>query len=177
MGSPNPEFTGGFNNFFEYSGLDLNVLISFVYGNEIYNGGGGYQSANGDWFDNQTVDQMERWQKPGDITDVPQARLYSGNGNKISSRYLYDGSYIRFRNVNLGYTLPKTLTTRLKMTSVRVYAGSQNLYTLTSYKGWDPEVNYTGTGRSTQNTNIIQGYDFYTAPQARIYTLGVNLSF
>ena len=63
------------------------------------------------------------------------------------------------------------------MTSVRVYAGIQNLYTLTSYKGWDPEVNYTGTGRSTQNTNIIQGYDFYTAPQARTYTLGVNLSF
>ncbi len=177
VGSPNPEFTGGFNNFFEYSGLDLNVLISFVYGNEIYNGGGGYQSANGDWFDNQTVDQMERWQKPGDITDVPQARLYSGNGNKISSRYLYDGSYIRFRNVSLGYTLPKTLTTRLKMTSVRVYLGVQNLYTLTRYKGWDPEVNYTGSGRTTQNTNIIQGYDFYTAPQARTYTLGVNLSF
>jgi len=177
VGSPNPEFTGGFNNYFEYAGLDLNVLISFVYGNEVYNGGGGYQSCNADWFDNQTVDQMNRWQNPGDITDVPQARLGLGNGNKISSRYLYDGSYIRFRNVNLGYTLPKTLTTRLKMTSVRVYLGVQNLYTLTKYKGWDPEVNYTGTGRSTQNTNIIQGYDFYTAPQARTYTLGVNLSF
>lgn len=177
VGSPNPDFTGGFNNYFEYAGLDLNVLISFVYGNEVYNGGGGYQSANADWFDNQTVDQMNRWQNPGDITDVPQARLGMGNGNKVSSRYLYDGSYVRFRNVNLGYTLPKNLTTRLKMTSVRVYLGVQNLYTLTNYKGWDPEVNYTGTGRSTQNTNIIQGYDFYTAPQARTYTLGVNLSF
>ena len=59
----------------------------------------------------------------------------------------------------------------------RVYLGVQNLYTLTGYKGWDPEVNYTGTGRSTQNTNIIQGYDFYTAPQARTYSLGINLSF
>ena len=53
----------------------------------------------------------------------------------------------------------------------------RNFYTLTNYKGWDPEVNYTGAGRSTQNTNIIQGYDFYTAPQARTYTLGINLSF
>jgi TonB-linked SusC/RagA family outer membrane protein len=177
VGSPNPDFTGGFNNYFEYAGFDLNILISFVYGNKIYNGGGVYQSANGDWFDNQSIDQMDRWQKPGDITDVPQARLGDGNGTKVSSRYIYDGSYIRFRNVNLGYNLPKTLTTRINMSSVRVYLGVQNLYTLTGYKGWDPEVNYTGTGRSTQNTNIIQGYDFYTAPQARTYTLGINLSF
>ena len=176
-GSPNPDFTGGFNNYFEFAGVDLNVLISFVYGNEIYNGGGVYQSANGDWFDNQTVDQMNRWQNPGDITDVPQARLGDGNGTKVSSRYLSDGSYVRFRNVNLGYTLPKSLTTRINMTSVRVYLGVQNLYTLTKYKGWDPEVNYLGAGRSTQNNNIIQGYDFYTAPQARTYTLGINLSF
>jgi len=176
-GSPNPDFTGGFNNYFEYAGLDLNVLISFVYGNEIYNGAGVYQSANADWFDNQTIDQLDRWQNPGDITDVPQARLGDGNGTKVSSRYLSDGSYIRFRNINLGYTLPKSLSTRLNMTSVRVYMGVQNLYTLTKYKGWDPEVNYLGAGRSTQNNNIIQGYDFYTAPQARTYTLGINLSF
>lgn len=176
-GSPNPKFTGGFNNYFEYAGVDLNVLISFVYGNEIYNGAGVYQSANGDWFDNQTADQMNRWQKPGDITDVPQARLGDGNGTKVSSRYLSDGSYLRFRNINLGYTFPKSLTSRINMSSVRVYLGVQNLYTLTKYKGWDPEVNYLGAGRSTQNNNIIQGYDFYTAPQARTYTLGINLSF
>ncbi len=176
-GSPNPDFTGGFNNYFEFAGFDLNVLISFVYGNEVYNGGGIYQSANGDWFDNQTIEQMDRWQNPGDITDVPQARLGDGNGTKVSSRYLSDGSYVRFRNINLGYTLPKSLTARLNMTSVRVYLGVQNLYTLTNYKGWDPEVNYLGAGRSTQNNNIIQGYDFYTAPQARTYTLGINLSF
>ncbi|MDX9729663.1 MAG: SusC/RagA family TonB-linked outer membrane protein, partial [Bacteroidales bacterium] len=176
-GSPNPDFTGGFNNYFEYAGFDLNVLISFVYGNEIYNGAGVYQSANGDWFDNQTIDQLDRWQNPGDITDVPQARLGDGNGTKVSSRYLSDGSYIRFRNINLGYNLPKSLTARVNMTSVRVYLGVQNLYTLTKYKGWDPEVNYLGAGRSTQNNNIIQGYDFYTAPQARTYTLGINLSF
>jgi len=177
VGSPNPKFTGGFNNYFEYAGFDLNLLISFVYGNMVYNGGGVYQSANADWFDNQTVDQMNRWQNPGDITDVPQARLGDGNGTKTSSRYLSDASYARIRNINLGYTLPKNITNRIKMSSVRVYLGVQNLYTLTNYKGWDPEVNYTGTGRSTQNTNIIQGYDFYTAPQARTYTLGINLSF
>ena len=177
VGSPNPDFTGGLNNYMEYKGIDLNILLSFVYGNEVFNGGGRYQSANGDWFDNQTVDQMDRWQNPGDITDVPQARLGYSNGTNNSSRYLSDASYLRVRNVNLGYNLPARIISKVKLSGVRVYVGVQNLYTFTDYKGWDPEVNYTGTGRSTQNTNIIQGYDFYTAPQARTYTLGVNLSF
>ena len=177
VGSPNPDFTGGLNNYMEYKGIDLNILLSFVYGNEVYNGGGRYQSANADWFDNQTVDQMERWQEPGDITDVPQARLGDGNGTNTSSRYLSDASYLRIRNINLGYNLPVTLISKIKLSALRIYIGVQNLYTLTKYKGWDPEVNYTGTGRDAQNTNIIQGYDFYTAPQARTYTLGVNLSF
>ncbi|NSW94377.1 MAG: SusC/RagA family TonB-linked outer membrane protein, partial [Bacteroidales bacterium] len=177
VGSPNPDFTGGLNNYFEYKGIDLNVLLSFVYGNEVFNGGGRYQSANADWFDNQTIDQLKRWQKPGDITDVPQARLGEGNGTNNSSRYLSDASYLRIRNINLGYNLPKGLTGKLSLSTARVYIVVQNLYTLTNYKGWDPEVNYTGTGRSTQNTNIIQGYDFYTAPQARTYTVGINLMF
>jgi len=177
VGSPNPDFSGGLNNTWEYKGFDLSLLLSFVYGNEVFNGGGRYQSANADWFDNQTIDQLERWQNPGDITLVPQARLGDSNGTNNSSRYVYDGSYLRVRNINLGYNLPVHLVSKIKLTGVRVYFGVQNLYTFTKYKGWDPEVNYTGTGRSTQNTNIIQGYDFYTAPQARTYTLGVNLSF
>lgn len=177
VGSPNPDFTGGFNNSMEYKGFDLNILMSFVYGNDVFNGGGRYQSANGDWFDNQTVDQMNRWQNPGDITDVPQARLGESNGTNNSSRYLSDASYLRIRNVNFGYNFPASVLRKARLSAMRIYLGVQNLYTFTNYKGWDPEVNYTGTGRSTQNTNIIQGYDFYTAPQARTYTLGVNLSF
>lgn len=177
VGSPNPKFTGGFNNYFVYKGFDLNVLLSFVYGNKVFNGGGRYQSANADWFDNQTVDQMDRWQQAGDITDVPQARLGDGNGTNTSSRYLYDASYLRLRNINFGYNIPARIVSKIRLSGMRLYIGIQNLYTFTNYKGWDPEVNYTGTGRSTQNTNIIQGYDFYTTPQARTYTLGVNLSF
>ena len=177
VGSPNPDFTGGLNNYMEYKGIDLNILLSFVYGNEVYNGGGIYQSANASWFDNQTTDQMDRWQNPGDITDVPQARLGESNGSKNSSRYLSDASYLRIRNISMGYNIPTSLISKIKLSNMRVYVGVQNVYTLTKYKGWDPEVNYTGTGRSTQNTNIIQGYDFYTAPQARTYTLGINLSF
>lgn len=179
VGSPNPDFTGGLDNKFEYKGFDLNVLISFVYGNEIYASAGTYMSANGYYFDNQTVDQMNRWQQPGDITDIPQARFGESNGRRISSRYLYDGSYIRVRNINLGYTIPKELSSKLKIASARIYGGVQNLFTFTNYKGWDPEVNYLGSSfyNTTQDNNIMQGIDFYTAPQARTYTLGINLSF
>lgn len=177
VGSPNPDFTGGLNNSLTYKGFDLSMLISFVYGNKIYRAGGVYQSANADWFDNQTIDQLNRWQKPGDITDVPQARLGDGNGTQNSSRYLSDGSYIRLRNIAFGYSLPSRFLKPLNLTSLRVSLSVQNLYTFTKYQGWDPEVNFTGTGRSTQNSNIIQGTDFYTAPQARTYTVGVNFTF
>ena len=177
VGSPNPDFTGGLSNHFEYKGFDLDILLSFVYGNEIYNGGGMYQSANAAWFDNQTVDQMDRWQEPGDITDVPQARLGYNNGSRDSDRYLTDGSYLRIRNITLGYNLPASILNRIKMRNARIFIGVQNLYTLTNYEGWDPEVNWTGTNRSTQSQNIIQGYDFYTVPQSRTYSIGINLSF
>jgi len=84
---------------------------------------------------------------------------------------------MRVRNVSLGYTLPENVLNRINMNHIRIFVGVTNLYTLTNYEGWDPEVNYTGTGRSTQSQNIIQGYDFYTAPQARTYSLGINLTF
>lgn len=177
VGSPNPDFTGGLTNSFDYRGFDLNVLLSFVYGNMIYNGGGGYQSVQGDWWDNQTADQLDRWQNVGDETDIPQARFAEGNGTRDSDRFLSDGSYLRVRNITFGYNLPANIVNKIKMSNARIYIGVQNLYTLTNYKGWDPEVNYTGTSRSTQSSNIIQGYDFYTVPQARTYTLGINLSF
>jgi TonB-dependent starch-binding outer membrane protein SusC len=111
IGDPNPDFIGGLGNRFSYRNFDLNVLFQFVYGNDIYNGGGRYQSANGDFFDNQTRKQLDRWQQPGDITDVPEARLFGANGSNPSSRYIHDASYLRLKNVVLGYTLPQMHST------------------------------------------------------------------
>ncbi len=177
VGSPNPDFTGGLTNTLSYKGFDLSITMNFVYGNMIYNGGGQYQSANGDWWDNQTRDQLDYWKNPGDITDVPEARFAASNGTRESSRYLSDGSYLRLRNVTFGYTLPTNVVTRLKLDKVRFYVSGINLLTITNYTGWDPEVNYTGTGRTTQTFNIVQGRDFYTVPQARTITFGVNVGF
>ena len=169
---------GGFINNFSYKGFDLNVFFQFVVGNEIFNTAGEFQSNNASGFvDNQTKDQLNRWRQPGDITDVPRAELVGGVGNEESSRYLSDGTYGRLKTVSLGYNFPRGLMQRIGLTSARIYVTGQNLLTFTDYTGWDPEVNYTGSGRTITNTNLIQGTDFYTAPQARTIIFGLNLGF
>ncbi|QHT65526.1 TonB-dependent receptor [Rhodocytophaga rosea] len=174
IGNPNPDFTAGITNTFSYKGIDLTFLFQGVYGNDVYNAGGKFQSANGDFFDNQTKDQLNRWQKPGDVTSVPQARLYGANGTAESSRYLSDASYTRLKTITLGYSLPNVLVNKLKLQRVRIYATGQNLLTFTDYNGWDPEVNadFIASG-----SNIGLGTDFYSAPQPRTITFGINLGF
>ena len=172
VGDPNPDFTGGIGNNFSFKGFDLSFLVQGVFGNDIYNGGGQYMSASGsNGYDNQTIDQLNSWKKPGDITMVPQARgAFSGNGVSASSRYLDNGSYLRVKNITLGYTLPKNLVNSIKLQNIKVYASAINLVTLTKYKGWDPEVN-----SDDYANNITQGYDFYAAPQAKTITFGINI--
>ncbi|CCH51658.1 TonB-dependent receptor plug [Fibrisoma limi BUZ 3] len=172
IGNPNPSFIGGVTNTLSYKGLELSFLFQGQFGNQIYNAAGQYMSANGNFFDNQTRDQLRRWQRPGDITDVPQARLVGGNGTVESSRYLQDGDYVRLKTATLGYTLPKTLTNRAKLSRVRVYVTGQNLLTFTNYTGWDPEVNTDAAAG-----NIGLGNDFYSAPQPRTITAGINIGF
>lgn len=178
VGDPNPNFVGGFTNDFQYKGFDLNVFFQFVYGNEIYNSGREFQANNASGFvDNQTKDQLRRWRQQGDVTDVPRAELVAALGSQTSSRYIYDGSYLRLKTVSLGYNFSTSMLERVALRSLRLYVTAQNLLTFTDYPGWDPEVNYLGTGRTQTNVNLIQGIDFYTAPQARTITFGVNIGF
>ncbi|WP_460584105.1 SusC/RagA family TonB-linked outer membrane protein [Hymenobacter arcticus] len=173
VGNPNPKYTGGVNTNFSYKGFDLSALGQFTYGNDIYNAAGVYQSANADYFDNQTVDQLNRWQKAGDVTDVPQARYLESNGTNTSSRWIQDGSFFRIKNVTLGYNLPGDLVKKGYLQTVRVYLTAQNLATFTSYTGYDPEVSTYGLGTA----NYLLGHDFYTPPLAKTFLLGVNLGF
>jgi len=173
VGDPNPDFVGGLDNRFGFKGFDLSVLMQFVYGNDLYNTAGYFQAASGDYYDNQTTDQLRGWKNPGDITDVPEARLYGGNGTGNSSRWVEDGSFLRVKTVQLGYNIPSAVANRVKLQNARIYFAAQNLFTFTNYNGWDPEVNTTYNGLS--NVNI--GHDFYTPPQAKTITIGVTLSF
>jgi TonB-linked SusC/RagA family outer membrane protein len=173
VGNPNPKFTGGVTTTLSYKGFDLNALGQFTYGNDIYNAAGVYQSANADFFDNQTVDQLDRWRSAGDITSVPQARYGASNGTNTSSRWIQDGSFFRIKTITLGYNLPADLVKRGRIQTVRVYLTGQNLATFTKYTGYDPEVNTYGIGTA----GYLLGHDFYTPPLAKTYLLGVNIGF
>lgn len=169
VGDPNPDFTGGLTNTFSYKGVDLSILLQFVYGNDIYRDAGRFVSNNANSIWNQSVDQLNRWQQPGDITDVPRAELFSGNGSGRSSRWIEDGSYLRVKNITLGYTLPKNIVERLHLRNVRIFAQAQNWFTFDDYSGHDPEVSSEGT------VNIGQGQDFFQAPPSKTLTFGVNI--
>ena len=171
VGDPNPDFYGGFNNKFSYKGFDLDIQCQFVKGGDIYNMAGFFQSVNGDYFDNQTTDQMDYWKTPGQITKIPQPRLYQGNGSIKSSRWVQDGSYFRVKSINLGYNFSRKMINRFKLENARIYVSGNNLLTVTKYTGYDPEVNSGFVG------NLNLGHDFYTPPQARTVTIGVNLGF
>ncbi|WP_154855558.1 SusC/RagA family TonB-linked outer membrane protein [Cyclobacterium xiamenense] len=177
VGDPNPDFIAGITNNISYKNLQLSFLFQGVFGNDIYEGGAGFYAANGDWFDNSTAAQFDRWQNPGDITDIPQARLGECNGCNASSRFISDGSYVRLKTLSLGYNLPSTVLERMKISSARIYLMAQNLLTFTNYMGWDPEVNADYLGATTSDANVFQGNDFYTAPQAKTFSLGINVGF
>jgi TonB-dependent starch-binding outer membrane protein SusC len=176
VGNPNPKLVGGITNTFSYKGIELSVFFNGVSGNKInFYGVGQYSSANGIYEDNQTADQMNAWTPENPNTDVPEARFYRGNGNQASSRYILDGSYLRLRTMTLGYTLPSSITKRIKMDRVRIYASALNLATFTKYKGWDPEVNTDDM--SDRDLKFAMGNDFYTAPQPRTLLVGLNIGF
>lgn len=169
VGNPNPDYFGGWNNKISYKGVDLDVLLQFVKGGDIYNMAGFFQSVAGDYFDNQTVDQMNYWKKAGDVTMVPQPRLYDGNGTSKSSRWVQDGSYMRLKAVTLSYNLPSSILSRVRINNAKIYLSGQNLITWTKYKGYDPEVN-------TQYVPSLNlGHDFYTPPLAKTIVLGLNI--
>ena len=171
IGNPNPDFIYGFRNTFTYKGFDVDVLLQGVHGNDLFNAGGQYMSASGsNGFDNQTTDQLAAWKKPGDITRVPEARLFFANGTDNSSRYISDGSYLRVKAITLGYNLSSKLLSVLHIDRARFYVRAQNLFTITNYKGWDPEVNSDATA-----TNITLGNDFYSAPQIKTIVFGINI--
>ncbi len=172
VGNPNPKWTGGVSNTFSAFGFDLNVLFQGVFGNQIINGAGQFMTAGFQYYDNQTSDQLRRWQKPGDITDVPQLRRGYDNGAGASSRYVYNGDYVRLKNITLGYNLPKSLIGKWRIQNIRLYVTGVNVLTFTNYPGWDPEVN-----TDYRATNIHQGGDFYSAPQIKNYSVGLNVAF
>ena len=173
LGSPLPDLIAGMSNTFSYAGITLDVRFQGQWGNEIHNAAGSFMSCSACWFDNQTSDQLDRWQNPGDVTDVPEARLGYSNGDQSrSSRFLSDGSYLRLKAVTLSYDLPSRWFKNKGLRDLRLYATGTNLLTFTKYDGWDPEVTTDFLA-----SNTVYGVDFYAAPQPRNIVFGIKVGF
>ncbi|MBD0259102.1 MAG: SusC/RagA family TonB-linked outer membrane protein [Cytophagales bacterium] len=170
VGNAQPDFFGGLTNNLAYKNFDLTVFFQFTYGNEMLNYNRYFYEHGGERTTGYMATQLERWQRPGDQTDVP--RLASRNYNTAlrPSRLIEDGSFLRLKNATLGYTLPKPLSRKLAMSRLRVYVAAQNLLTFTRYSGLDPEV-------SADAGELIGGIDFATMPQPRVLMGGIGISF
>ncbi|SFC12282.1 TonB-linked outer membrane protein, SusC/RagA family [Flexibacter flexilis DSM 6793] len=178
LGRPFPKFTGGFTNRFAYKNFELEVLFAFSYGNQIYDDGAKVQIGGKLYEWNQRAELLDRWQQPGDITDVPKVTLNPLGGNGYSdntSRFLYDASYMRLRNIKLSYNVPAAALKKAKVTSCQIFVAAQNWLTFTKYRGWDPEV--VRYNSSSAGANIAFGAPYLPTPQAKTLTVGFNLGF
>ncbi|HEY0672588.1 MAG TPA: SusC/RagA family TonB-linked outer membrane protein, partial [Longimicrobiales bacterium] len=172
IGDPWPDYEGGWNNQFTFKSFDLNAFVQFSQGNDIYNANRIYMDQFGSGGDNHTTRALNRWRPDNTNTTEPRAVWGDPNVNtRDSDRFVEDGSYVRLKNVVLGYTLPGWLSGKAGFRTTRLYVQGQNLLTSTDYSGFDPEVNFDG------QTAITRGTDFYTLPQARTITFGVNVGF
>lgn len=172
-GSIWPKFFGGLTNNFSYKQFDAGVFFAFSYGNKVYNhnkffgeGGGSRDAARVIFKSN-----LERWQQPGDQTTLGKPDGVNVNNYRDGgSRWLEDGSFLRLRSLNIGYTIPTAALGKWGIGNVRIYAQGSNLWTLTNYTGLDPE----SSASSSQNQ---QGIDLGTPPQPCSWQLGISLSF
>ena len=194
IGSPLPLFTFGWNNTLRYKQFDLGIFINGSYGNKVLNYNAITLTHMNSAWTNQLKSVADRAQlvpKNGvysdgwyyDINNVvvansdtktPRATTNDPNDNdRISDRYVEDGSYIRIKNITLGYTLPKKALQKVKIDNLRFYVNIQNLWTITGYSGYDPEV-----GASTQDsTGLTYGLDNGRYPSPTMYSFGASITF
>lgn len=164
-GSAAPKFQGGMTNTFSYKGLSLSAQLYFQYGNKIMDAQARlFESFGGRGVFNQVENALNRWKQEGDITDYPRPFYGKTTYYTATDRYLYDGSYIRLRNLTLSYTLPKAWSNMIKLENLRVYAQGTNLLTFTAYKGYDPEVG-------------ISGEPWFGYPNVKTISVGIDVKF
>jgi TonB-linked SusC/RagA family outer membrane protein len=169
VGSPHPDLVGGFINDLAFGRFNLSTFFTFSVGNESFNAMRIFSDAGGWYLDNQFADVMDRWQQPGDQTDVPRASYDGLSGaRELSSRFIEDGSYLRLKEITVGYDLPDRISGLMGMSRANLYLSAQNLFTVTGYTGYDPELNSSG------RSNVSLGTEFYAYPLARTYILGIK---
>jgi TonB-linked SusC/RagA family outer membrane protein len=185
IGNANPDFTGGWNNQFTYKNFDLSVFVNFVVGNDIYNANK-IEWTDGAFSNLNMIDIMkDRFTYINGsgqrVTDPVELEKLNVNAKiwtpvRVQRWWLHswaveDGSYLRFNNLTLGYTLPKKILDKAKLTTLRIYGTVNNLATITNYSGFDPDV----TAR--RSDPLTPGVDFAAYPRSRTWLVGVNVTF
>lgn len=173
-GSAFPKMTLGINLGVEWRGVDLNLFFDGNFGNKIYNGQY-FSTVYNEVTANQFAERANSWSENNRNTDIP--RYVSGNDNNgtnwgYTDRWLENGSFLRLKTLELGYTFPKAWTTKAKMQNLRVYTAMENLFTITSYKGYNPDL-----GVNPDESIMTRGCDAGRYPTARTITLGLQLNF
>lgn len=171
IGNALPDFTGGIDNKLSYKGLSLDFFFQFNLGNEVYNNNLAFAEGLNSVFAPTVRSYEGAWRQEGDGDMFP--RITGGqsadNNRQDSDRYVEDGSFVRLKTANLAYTIPRTLTERVGIRSLRLFVSGTNLITWTNYSWYDPEVNTFG------DSNVSLGTDFLTYPLARTIQFGLNL--
>lgn len=172
LGSGTPDFLYGFSGSLEYKGIDLRIFFQGVQGNEIANPMYRTWYASDGSKSNFHRDRLNRWTPENPNSNEPRMTVNDANGNgKFSDRYISDGSYLRLRNITIGYTLPASLTSKVRMANMRIYLSGDNLWTKTNYGGLDPEI-----GEVYYNP-LFFGIDQANYPQPRNFRVGLNANF
>lgn len=169
IGNTLPKWYGGITNNFTFKGVDFSFMFQFNYGNDVYNATRLYATQTRSGRRNFLAEVADRWSPTNASNLVPKYDGYITND--VYSRFVEDGSFLRLKNVTLGYTLPTKWTKKFYVSKLRVYASGQNLFCLDNYSGYDPEV-------STAASNpMTPGLDWGAYPKSRIFTIGAEIQF
>lgn len=169
LGDGIPDLSYGLNIDMNYKQFDFSIFFNGTYGNEIFNAM--KYNYNFNYATNMTTAVLDSWTPDNTSATLPIAKVdnESGGNSLPSEFYIEDGSYLRLKNIQLGYTFPSGHLSKLSIQRLRVYISAQNLFTLTDYTGYDPEV--------SSNTLFTRGVDLNSYPNATTYTVGVNMTF
>ena len=167
IGRAYPIHQGGFSNNFRYKNFDLNIFLQWSYGNDVMNANRLLFEAGNKPYLNQYATFSDRWTPEN--TNTTMFRVNGQGPNAYSSRIVEDGSYLRLKTVDLGYRLPSELVKRIKLKSARFYVSAQNLFTLTNYSGYDPEV-------AVYYTPLTPGFDYSSYPRPKTFVFGLNVT-
>ncbi len=172
IGNPNPKFTFGFTNNFTYKSFDMSIFLQGSYGAKILNFTKLLTEGSYNAYNNQSANVLYKRYSPANPNgSLPRYNEWHENNRRLSDRFIEDGSYIRLQTVSLGYNLPVKLINKAKIASARIYFSGQNIYTLTNYSGYDPELG------SFNNNALYTNVDNGNYPNPRTYTIGANITF